>query len=572
MLTSKFLKNLTRFCCALGMLVGGTAKAEIIRLPLKNKQTAAKFGKGVVEIEGMYFIVGEPKSGMRASGDWAGMVQEKIELWVVDFTDPTRTNSVAKIAKTDLLDLEHDSYAKKSGTFRFNKAAKSLKELADEYQRRLSLITDERSKLSKYKRSSREWFNQMGRVLTSKEELYFWLIAGNYKTFAARLNYEITSDRKQLNAISDERGQSAQTKIVQVNPLPYELLKTTSQVMGPYAEFGIQESAHVRIVYFKGDKYSPKLHSLNDAKVTELLKLAESAIEGFRQVNVNPYIGGDFEEYIPEEIFQEYFFAPGGPDGRNFELFLTQYYGHSWGSQKNERVRMHGSSHNLGSSAHVERYLTMWKLEGYQTQEDEVLHILGHTLANLHYNNNRNEETPQPWIDEALAYQIPFSYLGRNAVTCSAFGNLDYGKATGGSNTTDAMGYRARATALALEKGPSLSKLTIKPLLAMEPQDIAKSWSFYDFVVKELSKPGQLLLRAAMLPKNRLSKEEFDRRRIRLKKNNEKIIVESVSMDPNKWREDAQILLTEVVPPSEGVDVFAELDKLWKTFVTKPAK
>ena len=129
-------------------------------------------------------------------------------------------------------------------------------------------------------------------------------------------------------------------------------------------------------------------------------------------------------------------------------------------------------------------------------------------------------------------------FLGRNSVTCKEFKEARYvhEKKKEGERK-EQMGLRDFYNALALDSGPTIDKLAIKELFSFEDADVAKAWSFYDFLVKKEGKTGQLFLRAAC---------QFSGDRATFLQ---------------KWRERAN----ELYDFKQG-DVFRELDRRWREF------
>jgi hypothetical protein len=66
------------------------------------------------------------------------------------------------------------------------------------------------------------------------------------------------------------------------------------------------------------------------------------------------------------------------------------------------------------------------------------------------------------------------------------------------------MSYRETLNATAREHAPRIDRLLLKYLYAMENEDLAKSWSFLDYVATDLDLTGQRWLRACCrLSRNR---------------------------------------------------------------------
>jgi hypothetical protein len=120
-------------------------------------------------------------------------------------------------------------------------------------------------------------------------------------------------------------------------------------------------------------------------------------------------------------------------------------------------------------------------------------------LANLHWNQGRADSAGAlpDFLFEGLAYELSLSWLGRNSVTCKEFVQEQYAKPKGASEVANSirMGELELYAKVALESGPPVDALIRKPLHQMSDGDLAKSWSFVEFLLTQKNKPGQLFLR-----------------------------------------------------------------------------
>jgi hypothetical protein len=187
-------------------------------------------------------------------------------------------------------------------------------------------------------------------------------------------------------------------------------------------------------------------------------------------------------------------------------------------------------------------YGHLWKIDEKANLEGIIAHNLGHALANQHF-AKRNGASNQDWIAEGLALFLSLEWLGGNTVTCKAFHDPikdDYGKVKNekkAGEVTVELGLRDYYNALAVERGPRVDKLALKTIYQFEDADLAKSWSFMDWIAKKGGRRGQLFLRQCC---------EFS------------------SKPPtfiNDWRKKAEELY-EV----QGKDVFALVEEQWKSF------
>jgi hypothetical protein len=168
-----------------------------------------------------------------------------------------------------------------------------------------------------------------------------------------------------------------------------------------------------------------------------------------------------------------------------------------------------------------------------------IAHNLGHDLADVQYNLALNRNTTQDWIQEGVGFYLSLEFLGRNDVTCKEFaGPTKYvhEKKKAGAVTAQ-LGLRDFYNAVALDEGLPIESLALKTLFEFGDADMAKSWSFYEFLVKKEGKAGQLFLRAAC---------EFAK--------DKKTFVKS-------WREKANTIYDV-----KDKDVFDLLDKRWREY------
>jgi len=175
---------------------------------------------------------------------------------------------------------------------------------------------------------------------------------------------------------------------------------------------------------------------------------------------------------------------------------LTDWYGISWGNNQEQRIAALAGSYRRKIAP---EYLEYWKLADQKDVEAIVAHDLGHVLSNLHWNANRTASTLPEFLSEGLGYEFAIEWLGRNSVTCKEFApEPKYADPKGTKSAPErAMleGEIESYTRLALERGPSLDALVRKPLSGMADGDLAKSWSFLEYLLVDEGKKGQLFLR-----------------------------------------------------------------------------
>ena len=128
-------------------------------------------------------------------------------------------------------------------------------------------------------------------------------------------------------------------------------------------------------------------------------------------------------------------------------------------------------------------------------------HAIGHALAGVHYGGERRS-IRQDWLAEGVAYYLSFEFLARNGVTCKAFDVERSGyvrreaKRDEGEKTVG-VARRDLYNEVALKAGRPIDQLARRDLVVMDDADLAKSWSFFDYVARKEGEAGQRWLRSA---------------------------------------------------------------------------
>src|SRR5690349_16959327 len=509
------------------LLLAAAAQAQIFAVSFKDEKTANKYKDHLVLINGERVAVGEGKYSIHLEGSkitYDG--QNRNELWVSDPADPswvpykykgeervpTNPKGVLGITGTHIKDI------------RILIREQSLLGLADEYRERLAKIQEISGERDKAAKASRDWFMAHQRLISNYERLQNWLSSTCFPVAAKKIEKELERQRKNVaaDALAERLANAKAT--IKTADTPTDLVEAAQTVTGGKLTFKVQESMHCRIVY---------RNEVSDERVHALLEFAEEAIDGFRGDCVDPYLDTDFEDKIPDRMFAEWCFGP--TDFEESERFLKDYYRIERKDHKAEREKMSGSVFNRPmppESVHFWRWNENTDLEGL------IAHDLGHDLTALHYNGSLTKPTAQDWLFEGVGFYISLEFLGRNTVTCKEFKDAEYAHEKQKEGERDAkLGLRDFYNALALESGPQIEKLAIKELYTLVDADVAKAWSFYDFIVKKEGKKGQLFLRSAC----ELSREK--------------------GTFLQKWRDKTNELFSN----KEG-DVFQAIDSRWKQF------
>ncbi len=462
------------------------ARAQVYAVFLKDPKAAKRFAGHTVEVNGQPALVGEAKAGIKLENGRINYQGDKgtNELWLVDTTDP-------QVVPYTLDGTTYVSSAKKGGTVTLTGSQiatiqqllpkHSLYGLAREHAIRRAAATEAQTRRDAFKAGSVEWSAAHVRYLGELRQLATWLGSTCFPDAANKLAAEVEKQSKQV--AKDARAQRLATaqKSVTMVPTPLKLVELAKK-LAPTASFKVQESTHLRFTYES---------ALSDEQVKALLELGEQMIDGFRAEFVDPWLGDDFADTIPDTRFMEFWF---GPDELNaHEHFLTDWYGVSWGNHKEERLASMSGRYRRND---VTEYLDYWKIADNKDFDAIVAHQLGHVLANLHYNQGRKGDFPN-WIEEGVGYWLALSYLGKNGVTCKEFKQQEYAKSAGAQvERSVLLGETEQFTQIALDHGRPLDGMLLLSLSQMEDADLAKSWSFFEYIGAMEEKRGQLWLRA----------------------------------------------------------------------------
>ena len=509
------------------LLLAAVAQAQVLAVSFKDDKTARKYKDHLVLINGEQVVVGEGKFAMYLEGDsikYAGA--GKNELWVSDPADPSfvpyKYKGEERVPSNPKGVLEINGEHIKN--IRVLIAQQSLAGLSEEYRDRLSKIQEISSERDKATKASREWFMAHQRLLSNYERLQNWLSSTCFPLAAKKLEKEI--ERQKKNVAADalaERLANAKAAIKTV-ATPSDLVACAQSISAGKVAFKVQESLHVRIVYRT---------EVGDDRVKALLEFAEEGIDGFRGDCVDPYLDVDFEDKIPDRIFAEFWFGP--EEESEYDRYAVEYYRHNWGEHKAESLKMGGAAIIRALPPESVHY---WKYNEQADLEGLIAHGLGHDLALLDYNLSLTKPVAQDWLLEGAGFYVSLEFLGRNSVTCKTFKETVYvheKKKEGERN--EKLGLRDFYNALALDSGPPIDKLAAKDLYSLEEPDVAKSWSFFDFLAKKEGKNGQRFLRAAC---------EFSKDKPTFLQ---------------KWREKSN----QIFNVDQG-DVFKAIDTRWKAF------
>lgn len=510
-------------------LLTSSASAQLLAVYFKDQKDANKFKNNLVLYKGDYVVVGEPYENVRFDPDTNTIttVPDKARGFIVADSDdplkvPYKFESGNKVitAKKQVINIAEAAIDHIALFMRDN----TLAGLAKDYEARKKEVDDLMLARDAKQKGSAQWMTAHQRMVSEMEKLLSWLGTTCYPDAAKKLEREIVKQQKVVAAEAIAARGAAAKASVHVVPTPQELTNAAQTVSGGQDVFKVQESTHIRMTY---------LSTVDDGRIKDVLEFAEQAIEAFRLEFVDPYVDETFEDHIPERVFCEYFFGPD--DIPKHERYFTAYYHQQWGAHKEERLKSEGNGAERSTPPELLHY---WRLVPDLDIEGLVAHGLGHDLAQIHYDRNR-QGMEQEWLQEGVGLYIALEWLGQNTVTCKAFAPpSEYARKTKNEgDKTKQLGLRDYFNALALEKGRAIDKLCLTKLYDMEDADLAKSWSFFDFIAKKCGKEGQLFLRACC----------------------------NTSRTPATFIKDFRAKSEEIFD-IHGQDVFAVLDKRWKEF------
>ncbi|MCB9915160.1 MAG: hypothetical protein H6828_08430 [Planctomycetes bacterium] len=529
------MRLLTPLVCLLGVLaLAPRSHAQVIAVHFKDEKAAGKYKDHLTEYRGELVVIGEPKVGFvysEQNHNLSYVPNGSNELFVVDPKDP------GKFAYF-VVDGERVEASKKNKLVIQGAHVKgltmlmrdqTLPGLSKEYNIRTQQIEEFRADRDRYDKTSREWQARHVRLVTAMERLVGWLESTGFPAAIKSLQKDLAKENK---AARDEairaRGQAALDS-VEACEVPETLKSLSQEASGGHDVFHGFQSQHLRIYY---------CDPITDAEAEAALELGERVIEGFRAEFVDPYLAEDYVDHIPDRRFHEFLFVPD--DIPKYEKYTTGFYGVSWRENREQRLAMGGGRTTGGRPEPM--FIDFWKMRDNDLQ-GIVCHSLGHSLASLHYGGGMSLN--QDWLAEAVGYQVSFEHLGRNNVTCKAFDKEKSGylkrdkQERKEGEKTVGEGRRDVYNQVALSEGRSIDQIALKTLFELEDADLAKSWSFYDYVCRKEGKAGQEWLRAA---------GECSRNR---------------QTFLQKWREAAASILT--VSPGEA---FRSLEERWRSYAS----
>lgn len=517
-------------CCL--ALLAGPAAAQVLGIRLADEKAEKKFKAHLVELDGARWIVCEAHSGIVwTDGRTLTYSPERNEVLVADPADPGHVpyelQGDKKVPERKGILAIQGKYI---GEIRVLLPRQSLFGLSREYRKRLEEIELLRELRDAEEKGSGAWSGLHARILARYERLDEWLVRSPFESLPKKLQKSIEKERKLSKGEAVEARLERALGSVRSVPVPERLTRLSEEITGGAVTFGVAESEHVRLTY--------DTLGVEEAVALELLRFAERAIDGFRRDFVDPYLDEEFQDHIPDHVFCEFWVGPDAK--RAHAAFYEQYYGLEWGNDKERRLAVRGQTKRRTEPP---EFLDYGKREDHDLH-GVVAHRLGHCLADLHFNQNVPGMV-MDWLEEAVGYHVAFEYLGRNEETCYAFKAADdrYARPDSGDASVEGrieilLGERYLYNQLALAEGRRIDSLAPMRLWSMGDADLAKGWSFFDYLMKREGKAAHQWLRAACA-----------------------LAREKQAAFVNPWREEHSGLLG--LTPA---NVFDQLEERWRTY------
>lgn len=519
-------------------LFASLAPAQLYRVHFKDPKAARRLKRGTLEFQGELVLIGEPKKGLTITPgniNYTGGAKAENEFWVANPADPLAVPYEIEEGERKVADSKGviSIAGNDIKAIRVHDRSQSLQGLASEYIYRTEGIEALEEQRDEQKKGSAEWFALHSKLLEETRKLQSWLHATSFPEAAERLDRQIGKESK---AVAKEAA--AERRVLALHSahpveVPECLDKLIEDLTGGASKLSMQESTHIRLIYTQ---------ALDDDRVADLLQLGEEVIDGFRLSHVDPYLGEDFPDQIPDDICLEFFWGPD--DASVYERALEQCYRTQWGKNKDRMLQGTASWHHIqGPPFRILNY-ARFDADREQDIDSRVVHGVGHMLSTFHLGGG-NGGGRLAFLQEGVAYYVGLEYLGRNSSNCFAYKTNSYAeKAEKEVEKSVRLGMRPELLLEAIDKGRIVDTVVIKDLADFDDFDISKSWAFVDYVMRTLGKDGQKWLRESA----------------RAARNDKTFMAE--------WRS----LTEKYFPVAPGEDVFKKIEGLWKEHAREDLK
>lgn len=527
------LRHLAALCCA-ASLITAPLGAQIVGLEVTDPKKLKELRSRLVERGGKPILLGEVLSGLVVDLTKSPPMitrpanVEAIVLLVPDPAKPelelTRTNKKGERTVANKK-FELSISIKEIGShYHLVFPYQSCEGLREEYLRKKANLLELEAAVNAIALGTPEWFPAHRRYLTQVEALIGWMEGTLYPEAARLLEKDLKKRlEKAAKESSTQRFESAKSTLKE-SPVPEKLAAAVKSFGAPASFFGA-ETRHLRAFAHAG---------ISKSEVEQGLVTGERIVEGFRAAIVDPTLGPDELDPIPEKLFQEYFLLPN--DVPLSVRYFEEYYGKSYGNDSNRQRRIDAAGQASRGAFGVD-FLEFWRFD--QDFEGIVAHRLGHALAALAF--ARGGHNVPAWLGEGMAYWTSYEFIAHNTVTCIAFAlPSTYERRSTEKEGLKPIeeGMRAAFNALALSDGPPLGQLLRMKLVEMDAPALAKSWSVVDWILAEHTLKARALLSAACSA----SKDE--------------------RTDLEAWRPK----LNEVLAVPPGTDVYKVMEESWRAY------
>jgi hypothetical protein len=467
----------------LALAGAGPARAQLVGILLKPD--AAKKHEALLVARGSaHLLVGDPVAGLEidVAAQAVNITGEKqVVLCVADLAIPESPlyEGRDKQGRPKPVDARKVVLSRRDVDVAsvFDKDL-TLTALRDEYLRRRGELDAKRKALASVAGGSAEWFALHRKLIAEVAVQAEWLRGGLFAPAAPRFEKEQADELKKAGAAASKARLDEASKIVPAE-VPADLAaKSKEGGKGDLAWKG-RRTRHLVI-------FAPA--AIKDAQIDAALQVGERLIESFRSTYVDPELGPDGTDPVPAGVFVEYCVVPDE----------DEFSGHVW--EKHYGMTLAKPRERSIKVNHFERGPPGWRStfrsDGKADLEGWVAHMLAHAMVNTTYNRCMAVPT---WIGEGFACRLSIEHLTRNSVTCIAFAMPTYAK-SGAKEGTKALeeGLRGVLIALAMHKGPSLSVLQRATLVTMDDADLAKAWSFVDWLADKDARLLGEFVRAAV--------------------------------------------------------------------------
>ncbi|MEQ8768448.1 MAG: hypothetical protein RL885_31375 [Planctomycetota bacterium] len=508
-------------------LAASAGEAQIYTFHFRDEKAMRPYGKYVFDRDGQNVLAGEVLTGVTFRDNnisWPSSESHKIRIVLLDPSSPVPApyklvgGQKAGMAGSRLAELT----GKDVGSIKVLTRDYDLFTLAKAFEEKLAELDDLQSGLKEYRRGTDQMERAEKRLELRKARLIRWM---------SELGF---GDRAVKNVDKKLRKVDAPKEIVKKAEkieVPEGLDALGKELLGESDLFAIMESPHCRITFSK--------QVIDEDRVKALLEFGEQVIATVRADFILAYDDESYEDWIPDECFQEIYFGPD--DVKAYEQIYERFYRMSWGPQKEQMLKGKGTGVIRRKKGDIP-YFSYWRAEDLDF-EQIMAHRLGHSLADLHFNKWRRRESLS-WLSEGFGYYLTLINLGRSTTFCRAMRTDRYAgeeKSGGGA----AYGGEDAIHQMALERDTPIDTLSGKDLSQMDEGDVAKGTSFFIYLMDNEGLAGQKFLRSGCEHASSTDKDWLE-----------------------QWRKDTR----EIFGLPEGGDPLRVLDERWEEWAKAKLK